>query len=90
VIVLVVVLVLEKAGVGHLIDRSPCSGIAKPTPGGEPLYHVAVLLAVSRRLPRTSRCVAVRSLDVSTSQHNDTMDKRLRWVIPREPPAAER
>jgi hypothetical protein len=34
--------------------------------------------------------VAVRSLAVSTSQRNDTMDKRWRWVIPREPPAAER
>jgi hypothetical protein len=64
VIVLVVVLVLEKAGlVTKLIESG--SGVAEPwMPGGEPLHHVATLSVVSRRLPRTSRRVAVLSLAV--------------------------
>jgi len=67
VLVLVVVLVLEKAGlVTKLIESG--SGVAEPwMPGGEPLHHVATLSVVSRRLPRTFRRVAVLSPGVSIS-----------------------
>jgi hypothetical protein len=49
--------------VTKVIDLS--TGVAEPwMPAGEPLHHVAALSVVSRRLPRTSRRLAVLSLAV--------------------------